>query len=307
MRILVFSEKENVAKELLSGLRKFKGEDRITVLDFSDGDFKGFADKVVKAVKTDVLRTEDHAVTVLSRLGRDFELIAIGSTGRGKEIAARIAQKLNLPCITDVIAIHWDGSLEVERYALSGRTIAREKANPPVVISVMPRTFEVVKGDEKPEIVELSEGLEGLKSGNYPRILEIREKERSGVELEKAEIVIGLGRGIGGEEGIKKAMELKEVIGGEIGSTRPVAYDYGWLPEETMIGLSGKRTKPSLYIAIGVSGQIQHMMGVMRAKRIVAINKDENAPIFEYADYGIVADWREALPKLIEALKKRGQ
>jgi electron transfer flavoprotein alpha subunit len=298
VKILVFSENESVAKELLSGLRSFKGGDGITTLTYSAENFRGFADRVIKSNLQGDVRLEDHAVSLLSRVARDFDLIAIGSTGRGREIAARLAQRLNLPCITDAIAIHFNGYLEVERHSLSGRTIARERVRTPAVITVMPRTFEIVEGDETPEVVELSEKLEG-----YTRVLGLREKEKSGVELEEAEIVIGIGRGIGGENGIKKVLELKEILEAELGSTRPVAYDYGWLPEETMIGLSGRKTKPSLYIAIGVSGQIQHMMGVMRARRIVAINRDENAPIFDYADYGIVGDWKEVLPVLIETLK----
>ena len=304
MKILVFSENADIAKELLSGIRSFKNEDEATLFTYSEEDFTGFADRVIKSSYPEGVRIEDHAVNAIAELGKEenFDLIVIGSTRRGKEIAPRIAQRLGYPCVTDVIGVFAEGDLEVERYSLSGRTIAREKIlKIPAVLSIMPRTFEISEGDETPEVVEreFDAGEQAVK------VVGVREKERSGVELEKAEIVIGVGRGIGGEEGIEKVMELKEVIGAEVGSTRPVAYDYGWLPEETMIGLSGKRTKPSLYIAIGVSGQIQHMTGVMNARRIVAINKDENAPIFEYADYGIVGDWREVIPKLIEAFKNR--
>jgi|Deesub1362B_J571_1020462.scaffolds.fasta_scaffold00903_7 electron transfer flavoprotein alpha subunit len=304
MNILVFSENDDVVKELLSGFRDLKGSDKVTLFTYSDSDFTGFADKVVKSSFPEDIRLEDHAVSTLSELGKEegFDLIAVGSTRRGKEIAPRVAQRLGFPCVTDVIGVYLDTDLEVERYSLSGRTIAREKIlRIPAVLSVMPRTFEITIGNESPEVIERFG-----EAGEYvARVIGRRKKEKSGVELEKAEIVIGLGRGIGGKEGIEKAMKLKEVLGGEIGSTRPVAYDYGWLPEETMIGLSGKRTKPSLYIAIGVSGQIQHMTGVMNARRIVAINKDENAPIFEYADYGIVGEWRDVLPKLIEAFRNR--
>ncbi len=304
MKILVFSENDDVAKELLSGFRDLKGDEKATLFTYSDSDFSGFADKVIKSSFPEEVRLEDHAVEALSELGRSerFDLIAVGSTGRGKEIAPRVAQRLGLPCVTDVIGVYFEEGLEVERYFLSGRTITREKIlETPAVLSVMPRTFEIIRGNESPVVVE---GFEGIRK--YPvKVLGRKKKERTGVELEKAEIVIGIGRGIGGREGIKEVIELKDVLGGEIGSTRPVAYDYGWLPEETMIGLSGKRTKPSLYIAIGVSGQIQHMTGVMKAKRIVAINKDENAPIFEYADYGIVGDWREVLPKLIDVFRNR--
>lgn len=297
MNLLVFSEVDEIARELLSGLRILGGKK--TLFTYSKSDFKGFADKVVRASIPDDSRIEDHAVSALSALARGFDLIVIGATKRGEEIAPRVAQRLDLPCVTGVIGIH-PASLEVERYFLSGRTVARERIlSFPAVVSIMPRTFEIMEGDEIPEVEEMEVEETGKIS-----VVARRKKEKHGIELEKAGIIVGVGRGIRGKDGIEKAMELKEVLGAEIGSTRPVAYDYGWLPEETMIGLSGKRTKPELYIAIGISGQIQHMMGVMQAKRIVAVNSDENAPIFEYADYGIVGEWREVLPILIGELKK---
>ncbi len=304
MRCLVFSENDDIAREILSGIRELKGHDGAVLLTYSEEDFSGYADTVVKSECPDNTRIEDHAVSAIARLAEEenFDLILTGSTRRGKEIAPRVAQRLGYPCVTDVIGVYMDDSLEVERYSLSGRTISRERIlKLPAVLSIMPRVFEAIPDKETPEVIKREFEMDDA----GVRVIEVRRKERTGGELEKADIVIGVGRGIGGEDGIKMAMELKEVLGGEIGSTRPVAYDYHWLPEETMIGLSGKRIKPSLYIAIGVSGQIQHLTGVMNARRIVAINKDENAPVFEYSDYGIVGDWRDVLPKLITALKNR--
>ncbi len=304
MKVLVFSENDDIAREILSGVRGLKGGDEAVLLTYSGDDFTGYADRVIKTVCPEDIRPEDHAVSAITRLAKEenFDVILTGSTRRGKEIAPRVAQRLGYPCVTDVIGMFMEDSLVVERYSLSGRTISSEKVLMlPAVLSIMPRAFEIREGEESPEIVERQFEIDGT----GVRIIGLKKKERTGVELEKAEIVIGVGRGIGGEEGINRAIELKEILGGEIGSTRPVAYDYGWLPEETMIGLSGKRVKPSLYIAIGVSGQIQHLTGVMNARRILAINRDENAPVFEYSDYGIVGDWKEVLPKLIEALKKK--
>ncbi|MFQ6089954.1 MAG: electron transfer flavoprotein subunit alpha/FixB family protein, partial [Candidatus Bipolaricaulia bacterium] len=123
------------------------------------------------------------------------------------------------------------------------------------------------------------------------------------VNIEEAETLICVGRGLAEEEDLEMIRELAAALGGEIGCTRSLSFDYHWLEESRTVGISGKRCKPRLCISIGVSGQIQHTMGIMGSKIIVAINKDPQAPIFKVADYGIVGDLYQVVPKLIERLK----
>ena len=122
------------------------------------------------------------------------------------------------------------------------------------------------------------------------------------VDLTQAEVIISIGRGIGNEENIEMAKELTSLLNGELASSRPVV-DSGWLESSRQVGSSGQTVSPKLYFAIGISGAIQHMVGMKSSKNIVAINKDKNAPIFEISDYGIVDDIFEIIPKLIESLK----
>ncbi len=300
MKVLVFSDSDEVAKEILSGVRPFK--ERAIVLTYSSESFEGFADRVLKCNPSSNVRFEDHAVAAIEHVAKreNFDLVLVVATKRGREIAPRVAQRLGYPCITDATKIDLRESVVVERMCFSGRTIATIGLSKlPAVISVMPKVFEVEKGDETPEESQVSVDV-----SENTRVIELIEKEKSEVDLENAKVVIGLGRGVGKRENLERLYELKEILKAEFGSTRPVAYDYSWLPEDTMIGFSGKRIKPELYIAVGISGQIQHMIGVMHAKRIIAINKDENAPIFEYADYGIVGRWEEVVPKLVEVIKR---
>ena len=125
------------------------------------------------------------------------------------------------------------------------------------------------------------------------------------MRLEEAEIIVSVGRGFKSREDLSMAFKLAELIGAQVGCSRPIAADLKWLPEEHWVGLSGKKVRPKLYMAIGISGQPQHLAGIMDSKIIVAINKDPNAPIFKYADYGVVEDLYQLVPKLIERLSRR--
>ncbi|MFN4046557.1 MAG: electron transfer flavoprotein subunit alpha/FixB family protein, partial [Acidilobaceae archaeon] len=136
-------------------------------------------------------------------------------------------------------------------------------------------------------------------------IVGVRAKELSGVKLEEAEVVVGVGRGFKSRDDLKLAFELAKILGAQVGGTRPIATDFKWLPEDAWIGISGKRIAPKLYIAVGVSGAPQHMSGVSSSKVIVAINKDKTAPIFKQADYGVVADLYKFLPILTSKLRER--
>jgi electron transfer flavoprotein alpha subunit len=129
------------------------------------------------------------------------------------------------------------------------------------------------------------------------------QEVKQAVDLSKAEVIIAIGRGIKGQEHIALAEKLAEVLGGDIAASRPIC-DAGWLPIDRQIGSSGQTVAPKLYVALGISGAIQHLVGMKNAGTIVAINKDPEAPIFDIADYGIVGDLFEAVPALTEELKK---
>jgi len=230
------------------------------------------------------------------------ELILLGGLKEDKEIAARLSAKMNTGCVSECIDIEVEKQsrrILFKRLVYGGIAIAIESINSkPQVASVRKGVFEkasplAVKG----EVIKLDVSIP------KPRLelIEVKGKEAKGVDFESAEVVIVGGRGVRRREDFKLLEELKEVLNGVVGCTRPVAADLKWFTE--WIGLSGHIVKPKLYIGIGVSGAIQHIAGIKDSKIVVAVNNDPNAPIFNACDYGIVGDLYEVLPELIKEIK----
>jgi electron transfer flavoprotein alpha subunit len=217
-----------------------------------------------------------------------------------RDVLSRLAGLYDLPMATDVTSLDKaDGGLVYKRGFLSERAVATEKIPLPAIVLVNPKVFQPAEMGTTGEVIELpvEEGPVAL--------VEKKEKVLSGVNLEEAEIIVGVGRGFKKKEDLQLAFELADLLGAQVGASRPIAADYKWLPEDAWIGISGKRVAPKLYIAIGISGAPQHMAGVNNAKIIVAVNKDKSAPIFKFADYGVVADLYQFIPVLIKKLKEK--
>lgn len=232
----------------------------------------------------------------------ESDIILMGSTRRGRELAPRLAQKLSAGCVTDAINLSQQNNrLVVERRALGGSTVStRVIMSPQQVISVMPKRYDAELGSTGVgEVVQVSLDLESTKT----RVVEQRTKVSGAVNLEKAEVLVCIGRGLNNQDDLTMIHTLADKLGGMVGCTRPISHDYHWLTEDQMVGLSGVEASPLLYLSIGVSGQIQHTVGIMDARMIVAINSDQNAPIFKIADYGIIGDLYQVVPKLIDQIQ----
>jgi electron transfer flavoprotein alpha subunit len=190
----------------------------------------------------------------------------------------------------------------MERLAYGGAAVQQVSCpTRPVMVTIPPRTFAPAPADQgrSGEIRKLP-----LPPSTPVRVIARKIKERSSQDITEAKTVICVGRGMEKEEDINIARQLAELVGGEIGCTRPISEELHWLPDDLCIGLSGVQVKPDLYVGLGVSGQIQHVTGIRGARVICAVNKDENAPIFQAADLGIAGDLYDVTPKLIEELKK---
>jgi electron transfer flavoprotein alpha subunit len=234
----------------------------------------------------------------------EADIILMGSTRRGRELAPRLAQKLSAGCVTDAIGLSLqDGRLVVERRALGGNTVSAEAiTSPQQVIAVMPKLFDAEPGGTgMGELIEVALTLEPPAT----RLVERQPKPAGAVNIEEAEVLVCIGRALNEESDLSMIQELADTLGGVIGCTRPISHEYHWLLEDQMVGLSGKISSPRLYIGIGISGQIQHTVGIMDSGVIIAINNDKNAPIFKVTDYGIVGDLYRVVPRLIERLQGR--
>jgi electron transfer flavoprotein alpha subunit len=311
--IVVYSELESTAlglltkgRELAAGLGKplavaLLGEGAAGQADacFAHGAAKAY-------VGNDPALAVFQASTYASALAQivaqaEADIVLLGSTRRGRELAPRLAQKLSAGCVTDATSLSLqDGRLVTERRALGGNTISTEAiTSPQQVIAVMPKLFDAQPGgDGAGQVVEIALDLKPPAT----RLVELRPKEAGGVNVEDAEVLVCVGRGLSEESDLTLIQKLADELGGVVGCTRAISHEYHWLPEEQMVGLSGKVSSPTLYIGIAISGQIQHTVGIMGSKVIVAVNKDKNAPIFKMADYGIVGDLYQVVPRLIEQL-----
>jgi len=312
--ILVFCEKDQTAFELVSKSREFAKELGATASAALLGEgaagkvddyFSYGADKVYvcehSALKDFYVGTYAEALRQIVESG-DVEFVLLGSTKRGKELAGRVAQKLQAGAVTDANDVRVsDGNLVADRYAYGGNTVASQVVTTAKkVISVMAKTFEIGPQEAKQgEVVSVELDLRDPEV----KIVERREKAGEEVNLEEAEMLVCVGRGVQKREDLAMIEELADLLDAEIGCTKTPASDWEWFSEERMVGLSGKKCKPKLYISIGISGQIQHTVGVLDSKIIVTINKDENALMFNITDYGIVGDLYDVVPKLNEKLK----
>ncbi|MFP3303529.1 MAG: electron transfer flavoprotein subunit alpha/FixB family protein, partial [Caldivirga sp.] len=209
------------------------------------------------------------------------------------------AQRLSAPLLTDVIDVKpIDNELEVVLNGIGNRAQVTVKVTGRVFLMAPPARF---KPSENP-VNTLIEPLQP-KVVNVVKVVSMEGKAKGGARIEDAELIVAVGRGFRRREDLKLAFELAEVLGAEVGCSRPIAADLKWLSEDHWIGLSGHRVRPRLYIAIGISGQPQHLAGMMESRTVVVINNDPNAPFFRNCDYGVVEDLYSFIPALTRRLR----
>lgn len=229
-------------------------------------------------------------------------VVLLGSTRRGRELGGRLAQRLGAGCVTDATSLAVeDGRLVAGRYNLGGATVQREAIDTPVqVIAVMPKIFEAgeAAGAAAGAVTLVAPEL----AAPVVRLVARRPKGGEAVDLAAAPRIVGVGRGLAKREDLPIGEGLARALAAELACTKSLA-DFGWLPEDRIVGLSGAKTAPDVYLAVGVSGQVQHTVGIAQARIIAVINQDKDAPIFGLADYGVVGDLYKVVPALVEKLK----
>jgi electron transfer flavoprotein alpha subunit len=235
------------------------------------------------------------------------DLILLPHTYQVRDFAPKLAASMNKGMIGDCIGYRYEnGKLIFVRQMFQGRTSADVvfTGEPPWVASFQAGAFRAdlaAKGGAKAPIRSVSVNLPPDQIRTKP--LDLFREAKQAVDLSQAPVLVSVGRGIKAPENIAMAEKLAKLLGGEISASRPIC-DEGWLPMERQIGSSGQTVAPKLYLALGISGAIQHVVGMKGSRTIAAINKDQNAPIFEIADYGVVGDLFEIVPAMIEELEK---
>jgi len=235
------------------------------------------------------------------------ELIMFGTTYDGRDIAGRLAVKLDKPVITNNTEVEVEGdSIIVSEPIFGGSQIVKTKftAGAPALAVFRPKSFVAEESGGGPaEVVELSVPDTG--AAGTARIKDRHVEEHSGPKLDEAAIVVSGGRGLGEAGKYEMIEQLAKLLKAAPGASRAIV-DAGWVPYSYQVGQTGKVVKPTVYIAAGISGATQHMVGMKGSKNIIAINKDKEAPIFGIADLGIVGDVHKVLPQLLAALQARG-
>jgi electron transfer flavoprotein alpha subunit len=232
----------------------------------------------------------------------DYDILILSNTSLGKDLAPRLSVRLNAACIVDCVKLTKSGSeIIFTRPAYAGKALIDVKfLSSKKVITLRPNVFkaQVVDNPSPAEIVvnEISEV--NLKS----KVTSFKKSEGK-LDVAEADIIVSGGRGMKGPENFHLIEELAEALGAAVGASRAVV-DAGWRPHNEQVGQTGKTVSPTLYVACGISGAIQHLAGMSSSKYIVAVNKDKDAPIFNVADYGITGDLFEIIPALTSEIKK---
>ncbi len=231
------------------------------------------------------------------------QVVTAAGTDRGNELLARVAASLGVGMAANCTEVRPGASFGVTRLRWGGSLLEEaELLNEPKLFTVAPHAVAAQSSPAREFVTE--EFRPSLEEKDFRvRVVRRIESEKTGVSLPEAKVVVGGGRGVGSAEGFRILEELAQLLGGAVGGTR-VATNNGWRPHADQIGQTGTQIAPDLYIACGISGAIQHMVGLKGTKRILAINKDPEAPIFSRADYGVIGDLHEIVPALIEEITK---
>ena len=327
----VDNELSGIAFELLGKAKELAKDlnTDVTAILLGSG-IKGLADQLAEYGADKVIvvddpelkeyRTEPYAHAVSSVINEyKPEIVLVGATAIGRDLGPRVSARVATGLTADCTVLEIGdfplnpipgqeqkhNQLLMTRPAFGGNTIATIACpdNRPQMATVRPGVMQKIDPVQgaKAEVIEFNPGF--TPDNKYVEIVEIVKELSNTVDIMDAKIIVSGGRGVGSKENFQILQDLADVIGGTVSCSRAVV-DNGWMPKELQVGQTGKTVRPNVYFAIGISGAIQHAAGMEESDIIVAINKDETAPIFDIADYGVVGDLNKIVPKLTEELKK---
>lgn len=231
-------------------------------------------------------------------------LVLFSNSPDGRDVATAVAARLNVGLLVDITAVEIkDGAPVFVHPSFGGSLLVEKQATTsPVIATIRPNSFAREEAPREPEVVSLS--VDFGATGLIAKIAEVVCENAGIVSLEDASIIVAGGRGVGSAENFELIQQLADELGAAVAASRAVV-DAGWKHHQYQVGQTGKTVSPALYIACGISGAIQHRAGMQTSDCIVAINKDPDAPIFSFADYGVVGDLLEVVPALIAEIRKR--
>lgn len=319
MKVLVFAEQRGgefrkAAIEAICGARQLSPDGEVVAAVIGKGvpdkagQLAGYGADKVLTIENDILEhysTEGYTTALQKAVeAENPDAILMGATAMGRDLAPRLGARLKVPVLADVTKLSWaDGKLQAVRPVYAGKLHMTVKCSKsPGIATTRPKVFTACEPDasRSADVVSL---VVSINDGDLrARVKQIQSEAEGVIELTEADFIVSGGRGLKATENFKMLEDLANVLGAAIGASR-AAVDSGWRPHSDQVGQTGKVVAPTLYIACGISGAIQHLAGMTSSKVIVAINKDPDAPIFKLADYGIVGDVMEVVPALTESIK----
>lgn len=308
MSTLVIAEHNNAelhasTLNTVTAASQMGGDVHVLVAGSGAGDVAAQAAKVsgvAKVLHADADHYKDaigvEMADLIVGLAGDYSHIVAGSTTSGKDIMPRVAALLDVSQISDIIAVDSDDTFKRPIYA--GNAIATvQSTDATKILTIRATGFDAAATDGAAEVASIDGAAANGSTSVVGRELTVSERP----ELGSADVVVSGGRGVGSAENFKIIEGLADKLGAAVGASR-AAVDAGYMPNDYQVGQTGKVVAPNLYVAVGISGAIQHLAGMKDSKVIVAVNKDDEAPIFQVADYGLVADLFDAVPELVAAL-----
>ena len=296
MKALVLAERSDAARELAAGARTMADEVVLVAiggLEVADGT----ADKIIRiALPADAVYDDAYA-TVISVFDAEQPAVILAEPTRHvKSVVGRVAAHANTSVITDVMSFEGVGARSLYFGGVAERV--QKAAGGVAVYTVGAGAFEGAEASGANAVEEVA----WVAPASAVRLVSSKPRALSGVDLNKADVVVAAGRGFAEEPELDLARALCDKLGAGLACSRPLTEGVDWLPSELYVGVSGLMLSPKVYVACGISGQMQHMVGCNRAGTMFAINKDKNAPVFKQCDYGLVGDVKDVLPALVAAL-----
>lgn len=305
--IFVYADNSVLAGEMLSFARQFANE--VSAICFSHDEAKEiikYGAGRVFVVNDENPWAENYAEAIANLLRQEgADLFLVGGTVRGRDLAARTAAYAKCGMVSEATKLLCvDGNFVTDRIMYGGTVVVTEVLHSLSVVTIAAGKGEAVKDDSREgTIIDVD-----VPVNSRVRVIAIDPIKRETVDISKAKKIVCVGLGLSKKDDLRIAADLAERLQAEVACSRGVAEERHWLPLERYIGISGATVRPDLYLSMGVSGQIQHIVGMRESKLVVAVNTDERAPIFQAADYGIVGDLYEVIPLLTKALEqKEGQ
>ncbi len=297
--VFVYADSPAASMELVGLGKRMAAETHCLALTVAQADeLRGSGANSVVLLENAIYPIESNASGIAALMKeRLADLLLVGATAQGRDLAAQVAAHLDCAMASDVAAIdEADGCVSVKRNLYGGSVVEELQLALPAVVTVPSGLGEPASGDPPLEAVS-------IEGDGRIQVLEETPIEKTGINLKEAKAIVGVGMGFKQKEDLILAEDLAEGMGAGIGCSRALVEERHWLASDQYIGLSGLSVTPDVYVAVGISGQVQHVAGIRGAKIIVAINTDTNAPIFNAADYAVIGDLYQFLPQLAKAVR----